>query len=84
MKSSVQSHTKREEIYICTKDITIPYYGVNSVSFYKDQELWVTHCYESGNVRVCIGQGDWIDVPAGAWKKVTKITKTTTEISYEE
>jgi len=84
MKNTTESNTRKETIVVCNRDITVPFYGNYTESFKKDEELWVSLFMNDGSIHVCVGQGDYVTLPPGSWRKVTKITETDIRVSYQE
>lgn len=87
MKNTTESNIRRETIVVCNQDITditVPFYVSYTESFKKDEELWVSSFMNDGSIHVCIGQGDYVTLPPGSWRKVLKITETKTKIIYQE
>ena len=71
-------------VYVITRDITVPpFFGKETVSFSAGQEIPVSYHFVSGNARVTIGQGEWVDIPADAFTVMKKTTTTTVTTTFE-
>lgn len=84
MKNSTRADLNQQIIVVCNRDIIVPFYKSYTKSFKKDEELWVSLFMNDGSIHVRIGQGDYVTLPPGSWRKVWKITETETKISYQE